>query len=36
MANEQPKKLSELIEAEPRPFDERISNDLLNIEFPWD
>jgi hypothetical protein len=36
MANEQLKKLGELIEVEPRPFDERISDDLLNIEFPWD
>jgi hypothetical protein len=36
MANEQLRKLGELIEVEPRPFDERISDDLLNIEFPWD
>ncbi len=36
MANEQLKKLGELIEVEPRPLDERISDDLLNIEFPWD
>ncbi len=36
MANEQLKKLGELIEVEPRPFDERISDVLLNIEFPWD
>jgi hypothetical protein len=36
MANEQLRKLGELIEVEPRPLDERIGNDLLNIEFPWD
>jgi hypothetical protein len=36
MANEQLRKLGELIEVEPRPLDERIGDDLLNIEFPWD
>lgn len=36
MANEQLKELGEQIELEPRPLDARISDDLLNIEFPWD
>lgn len=36
MANEQLRKLGELIEMEPRPLNERISDNLLNIEFPWD
>jgi hypothetical protein len=36
MANEQLRELGERIEVEPRPPDEWNSDDLLNIEFPWD
>jgi hypothetical protein len=36
MANEQLRELGELIEVEPHSHDSRISDHLLNIEFPWD
>jgi hypothetical protein len=36
MANEQLRELGEQIEVEPSPPAERNSDDLLNIEFPWD
>jgi hypothetical protein len=36
MAIERLRELGELIEVEPYPPDERNSDELLNIEFPWD